>query len=704
MKYQIIYDRPGRLRVRFGKYAFDRAQARGIRQVLLAQEGILSVETAPANGGVLIQYRGACRKAVLSALDGLRRSSLPAVEADEAEKMRQANMAFVQKVTGMVFRHYALKLILPNPLRNIRTVLRSSKYIYRGLHSLLKGQLNVSVLDMSSLLCAFAQGMPDTVSSIMLLLDISEALEDHTRRQTIGALTDSLSLQVDSVWLVTEDGDVQVPMSSVQPGDVIRVRAGSMIPVDGTVCHGEAAVNESSMTGEPLAVHRKEGDSVYAGTCVEEGSIRIEVRKKPGESRINSIVEMIDQSENLKAGIQSKAEKLADSIVPYSFATALLTLAISRNPLKAMSVLMVDYSCALKLSIPIAVVSGMREAVDHRILVKGGKFLEGFAEADAIIFDKTGTLTSAQPRVTKVLSFEEYSREQVLRDAACLEEHFPHSVAKAIVKQAELENLKHKEEHAKVIYIVAHGINTILRDQTAQIGSAHFIFEDQQVPLSEEDKAYIDREMQGLSRIYLAVNGRLKGVIGIEDPVRPDAPALVQHLLDNGFAHVIMMTGDGAEAAERAAGQLGIGEYFAQVLPEDKAAMIEHLKADGHKVVMIGDGINDSPALAAADVSVSLRDSSDLAKQVADITLLSENLWDLVTLRKLSKRLIRRIHMNYGMIISINSLLIGLGIAGVMGPGTTSVLHNISTMAISTMSTRNYLNSNDIQEYQTIEQ
>lgn len=691
MKYQIVYDKPGKLRVRMGKYAFSREQGFGIASMLRKIPGVFSVSAFPANGGILVYYGGGQRDNLLEQLSGLDRNSLPEAKPSDDERVRELDADFQNKVIKAVGRHFFLKWFMPAPVRVFHALCQAVGFMGKGIRALGRGHLSVEVLDAASITCAFAQRSPKTASSIMLLLKISEYLEDYTRKKTRTALAGSLAVQVDQVWQVTDSGDVKVPLSAIRPGDCIRVQAGTMIPVDGTVCAGEAMVNESSITGEPLAVRRTSGHTVYAGTAVEEGDLTIFVRKFAGKSRIQAIVNMIDQSEALKAGVQGKAEKMADSIVPFSFATSLLTLLLTRNLTKAMSVLMVDYSCAIKLSIPIAVISAMKEAANHRILVKGGKFMEAFAQADTMIFDKTGTLTAAAPKVAKVIPFGGYKRDEVLRDAACLEEHFPHSVAKAIVSQAASENLKHEEEHAKVEYVVAHGISTILREQRAQIGSAHFIFEDEQVPYPEEAAEIEKREMQGLSVIYLAVGGRLAGMIGIVDPVREEAAAVVRQLRERGFRHIIMMTGDNEASARRACRELGIEEFRAQVLPEDKAAMVQMMKAEGHKVVMVGDGINDSPALAAADVSIAMRESSDIAKEVADVTLLSENLNDLICFRDLCESLMRRIQRNYGFILGFNTSLLVSGITGILQPAATALLHNASTMAVGGFSMRPYL-------------
>ena len=691
MKYRIIYDKPGKLRVRFGQYIFTKKQGYGLEETFAKIPGVASVEANSANGGILIRYKGSIRQQLLEMLGSLNRKELPEKEPSEPVKMQEANKEFLIRIAKRVLWHYGKKIFLPMDIRRILSYGRALKYFYYGLDALLSGKLNVSVLDASSIACAFLQGSHQTASSIMFMLGITEALEEHTRKQTVSALENSLALQVENVWLVTDSGDVKIPVRDIQTGDLLRVQSGSMVPVDGTVVSGEAMINESSLTGESAAVRRTEGHTVYAGTALEEGSIVISVMKPANESRVHDIAKMIDQSEALKAGVQSKAEALADSIVPFSFLTAAATFLLTGNFVKAAAALMVDYSCALKLSIPISVVSAMKEAADHRILVKGGKYLEAFEAADTIIFDKTGTLTSASPKVAKVIALKGYDRNEVLKDAACLEEHFPHSVARAIVNQALEEGLIHEEEHATVEYIVAHGISTSLRNQNAKIGSAHYIFEDEKIPYTDEIRNVEANEMEGLSVIYMAIDGDVVCMIGIEDPVRPDAKEVLKELRKAGLEHIVMMTGDGERAAKRAADALGITEYYSQVLPEDKADMVALLKEKGHKVIMVGDGINDSPALAAADVSIAMRDSSDLARQVADITLLSEDLSDLLVLRELSRKLMVRTRDNYHFIIGFNTGLMAAGILGLMTPQTTSILHNLSTMLLSGISTRSFL-------------
>ena len=692
MKYEIICNRPGRLRVRFGMYAFTKEQGYGIEQMLTCRSGIIRAEASSKNGSLLICYNDRItKKEILSVLKSLRRDSLPVEKKTDEIRRRETTDEFVDDMIGMTAAHFLIKWLMPAPVRYARALFQGCGFVLKGLRALRKGKVNVEVLDAASIIAAFAQNSYGTASSIMFLLRLSDRLEEYTKKQTSDALAESLAMNVDTVWQVTEAGDVKVPLKQIRIGDSIRMRTGGMIPVDGLVVSGDCMINESSMTGEAQAVHKSAGKTVFAGTVMEEGEIVISVSKTSGETRISNIIRMIGTSEDLKASAQGRAEKLADSIVPFSFITSGLTYLFTSSMTKALSVLMVDYSCALKLSIPISIISAMREAADHKILVKGGKYMENFANADTILFDKTGTLTSASPKVAKVIAFNGYTREEVLRDAACIEEHFPHSVARAIVNQAADEGLAHEEKHTKVEYIVAHGISTVLSGMRTQIGSAHFIFDDEDNEYTDEIRQAEQEHMQGLSVIYLAAGGKVIGMIGIEDPVRENAKEVIDQLHSIGFKKIIMMTGDGQAAAKRVAEELGIDEYYAQVLPEDKAGMVGKLKQDGRKVVMVGDGINDSPALAAADVSIAMKDSSDLAKEVADITLLEEDLSDLISLRCMTERLMKRVNGNYRFILGFNTSLMALGILGVLAPQTTSVMHNLSTMVISGMSMRDYL-------------
>ena len=687
MKHQIIYDKPGRLRVRL-KACISKKEAMGISSLLMNTKGVLSADVTYINGGILLYYKSGFRESILDIISQLTRKDIPSVDNEDVNSSRELDENFKKSMLKLLGRTAFFKVFIPAPLRFIFTLRRGWSYVSRGLSSLGSGRLDVAVLDAVSISSAIISGASSTANSIMVLLEISSLLEDYTHKKAKASLAQGLFVNIDKVWLVTDKEDTSIPLAQINRGDKIRVRAGGMIPVDGQVYEGEALVNQASMTGEPLPVMRGKGNSVYAGTVIEEGNIILEVRELPDNSRIQKIVSMIDESEALKAGVQSRAERLADAIVPFSLMTALGTLIFTRNISKALSVLMVDYSCAIKLSSPICVISAMREATGYSIMVKGGKHLESYARADTIVFDKTGTLTNACPKVTKVIPFNGYDRDSVLKIAACIEEHFPHSIARAVVHQAELEGLHHEEEHADVEYVVAHGIATHLNDERTLIGSAHFLFEDEGIEINDDIKNIIAKEETGCSSLYLSIGKKLVGMICISDPVRDDACDVIKSLKKNGFKRIIMLTGDSEAAAQATCEKLGITEYKAQVLPEDKANVIAELKNKGHKVVMVGDGINDSPALSAADVSVAMKSASDIAREVADISLLSEDLMGLITLRQLSTKLFSRIQDNHRFIVGFNTMLIIGGIFGVLTPQTSALLHNISTTAISGLSMR----------------
>ncbi len=693
MRYKIISDNPGRIRVRFGGYAFDKALESRIRELTEANSFVLSAEVHYANGGLLIYYKKNCRSEVISFINGLDFRGLVPIPEDAAT--REIDDNFKSGLTKLIVKHYVKKLLLPAPIRTVLTVYNSAKYILKGLSELGNGRLTVEVLDAASITACLAQRNFKTASTIMLMLSVSSLLEDYTHARTKAVLTSSLAVKADKVWLANGSEDVLIPIGELNVGDRIRVRTGSVIPVDGEITEGEAYINESSMTGEPLAVMKSAGDTVFAGTVIEEGSVVVRVRAVSSDTKIQKIIELIDSSENLKAGIQSRAERLADSIVPFSFLGFGLTLLFTRNITRAVSLLMVDYSCAIKLSAPIAVISALREAADRNITVKGGKYLEAFAAADTIVFDKTGTLTNAEPVLDKVIPFGRYSEEEVLRTAACIEEHFPHSMARAIVKGAEKRGVVHAEEHAEVNYIVAHGIATTLHGERAVIGSRHFVCEDEGVVISDEQQSRIDENSGASSVIYLAVGGELAGVLCINDPPRAEAAHAVALMKKCGIENVVMLTGDSRAAAEKIAQQLGITEVHAQVLPEDKHSHVERLKEQGRCVIMVGDGINDAPALAAADVSVAMSDASDIAKETADITLRGADLTELAVLRKLSEQLMERINSNYRFILTFNTALLALGFVGVITPSLSALLHNGSTIAICVKSMTPLLKSGD---------
>ena len=683
MKFKIIHDTRGRLRLRCGGGYFGRDREKSIEEYILAKSYVMSVKVTSVNGGIFITYRPGYRKELLDTVSGIRACDVkPRVVSNDYEGK------FKKRLMKMLLRRFILRRFMPMPVRIIMSYIKVFPYIRRAVSSLLSFRLDVSLLDGAAVGAALARGMHSEVNSIIFLLKISELLEEYTRKRTKDALSESLALKIDKVWSVQDGTEKLIPMSEVKTDDHLVFRDGSMIAVDGTVVSGEAMVNESSMTGEPQAARKLAGATVYAGTVIEEGSVVVRVSSAAGNTKISNIVNMIESGESLKAGVQTRAERLADSFVPYTLGLSVLVYLITRNVAKALSVLMVDYSCAIKLSTPISVISAMREASGMGFLVKGGKHLESFAHADTIVFDKTGTLTNACPVVEKILPFGGYTAEEVLKISACLEEHFPHSVAKAIVRAAQEKDLKHEEEHAEVEYIVAHGIATQLHGERTIIGSEHFVAEDEGVMISDAEKELIASECEGLSAIYLAIGKQLAGVICISDPPRAEAAEAVRMLKAKGVKDVIMLTGDHAAAARRTAEMLGIDNFRSQVLPEDKVQIIDAFKKQGRTVIMVGDGINDSPALAVSDVSVAMKDSSDLAREVADITLMSGDLRDLAMLRMLSERLFRRIRRNYAVIMAFNSALILLGLCGVITPSVSSLLHNSSTMLISANSMR----------------
>lgn len=705
MKTGIVYDQPGRIRFRFGVGAFTEAQECGLLQLLRKSPYVKKCEVHYENGGILLYYKKGKRREVVRLVRSIRFREIPEVAPDTTYSVAKLDHDFQNDLMAMLVKRGLYRLFLPASVRSVITIYQGLHYIKTALSALFSGQMCVEVLDGASITACLLQRNFSTASTVMFLLQISARLEAYTHDRTRAALTESLALQADTVWLVHDEGvEVQIPMEQLCVGDQIHVRMGTAIPVDGEVTKGEASVNESSMTGEPLAVGKREGDTVFAGTVIEEGDLCIRVRKLSGETRIHQIIDLIDSSEQLKAGVQGKAERLADQIVPFSFLAFALILLFTQNVTKAVSVLMVDYSCAIKLSTPISVISAIREAADHAITVKGGKYLEAYAEADTLVFDKTGTLTKAVPHLERVLAFHGYTEDEVLRTAACLEEHFPHSVAKAIVQGAADKGLSHPEEHAEVRYIVAHGIATTLHNKPALIGSYHFLVEDEGVVITAEEQAAIDQVSGACSVVYLSIDGQLAGALCISDPPRPEAKVSITALRDTGIDQVIMLTGDSEGAARMIAHQLGITSYCAQVLPEDKHRMVEALKAQGRHVIMVGDGINDAPALAAADVSVAMSDASDIARETADITLRGANLTELVRLRVLSTRLMERIHRNYRFIVAFNTSLIVLGLFGVLTPSTSALLHNVSTMLICAKSMTPLLKENDASAQKAIEQ
>lgn len=681
MKAQIVYDKPCRIRFRCGSDAFTKELERSIHKLVMSNPWAIACEAHYENGGILIRYKEGHRAEAVELVRKLRGSDLAPV-SDNQYDTEEIDRTFKSDLAKLVMQRYIRKAILPAPIGAALIVYSGLKYIAKGVSALFDGKLTFEVLDGASISACLIQKNYNTAGTVMFLLSVSGLLEDYTRARTRAALTDSLAIKADQVWLAGRDADTLIPMSQLQVDDCIRVRTGSVIPVDGQITEGEAYINEASMTGEPLAVMKSAGASVFAGTVVEEGSVVIKVRKLSSDTKISKIIELIDNSENLKAGVQSKAERLADSIVPYSFLAFGLTLLFTRNVTKAVSVLMVDYSCAIKLSTPIAVISAIKEAADDDVTVKGGKYLEEYALADSIVFDKTGTLTNAEPVLEKVIALGDYSEAETLKIAACLEEHFPHSVARAIVKGAADRDIDHAEEHAEVQYIVAHGISTTLHGKRAIIGSRHFVCEDEGIEITDEQQAEIDEKSGACSVVYLAVGDKLTGALCISDPPRPEAEEAVKQLKEAGITNIVMLTGDSAKAAEITAQKLGISDFRAQVLPEDKHRYVQQLKEHGHRVIMVGDGINDAPALAAANVSVAMSDASDIAKETADITVRGADLTQLASIRQLSEKLMHRINSNYRFILLFNSVLLLSGAFGLLQPSASALLHNASTMAI----------------------
>ena len=699
MKYQVMHDSESRLRVRAGQWAFTKEEGYGLASLLLNQDFIYEVFTSHRNGSITVYYEGGSenKKRIFDILNGITLDDLFEAEPTQTQVSKEITDDFYLKLTKMIGRRLLGRWFLPLPIKNILTFYHAIDYIWNGLDSLTDFRIDVALLDGAAVTGALIQGQYQPASSMMFLLSISDALEDYTVQKAKSTLKDSLALNIDTVWVVGDDGEEkQVSAMDIEKGDKIKIHMGDVIPVDGKVVDGEAMVNEASMTGEPLAVHKSNGKTVHAGTVIEEGNIVVEVYSMNKETRLNKIIDLIENSEELKAETQSKAEKLADSIVPYSFLATALTYLITRNASKALSVLMVDFSCAIKLTTPLSVISAMREASDNRMMIKGGKFLEAYANADTIVFDKTGTLTNATPKVVEVIPMSKrYSRDDILRMAACIEEHFAHSIATAIVKQAEEEGLKHEEDHSEVEYIVAHGIATEYDGKRAVIGSKHFLFDDEKVKVTKTQEKKVEKEVAEHSVVYLAIDRKLEGLICIDDPVRKEAKYVIEELKSLGIENVIMLTGDSESGAKAGAKALGITEYRSQVLPEDKSRIVKELKDKCRTVIMVGDGINDSPALAEADVSVSMKHSSDIAREVADISLLSDDLYDLVTLRKLSTGMLDKINSNYRNIVAVNGSLLVLGVMGVIQPSTSSMIHNLSTMLFGAMSTKSVLNDRD---------
>lgn len=691
MKFYIKHESRGRIRIHLAQKRMSSVQAETLLYYLQNQNQVSFAKVYDRTGDAVICYEGE-RAAVIRMIQLFHYEEVELPTGLLESSGRALNNEYQEKLISKVIYHFGRKWLLPAPICAIYTTVVSVKYIWKGIQTLAQGKIEVPVLDATAIGVSMLRGDYGTAGSVMFLLGVGELLEEWTHKKSVGDLARSMSLNVGKVWLKKDGQEILVPSEKIVAGDEIVVHMGNLIPFDGEVSNGEGMVNQASLTGESVPVRRTLGSVVYAGTVLEEGELTILVKQTGGSSRYEKITAMIEESEKLKSGLESKAEHLADRLVPYSLGGTALTYLLTRNATKALSILMVDFSCALKLAMPISVLSAIREANQHKITVKGGKFLEAVAEADTIVFDKTGTLTKAQPTVAEVVSFSETkSPDELLRIAACLEEHFPHSMAKAVVDAAKEKHLDHEEMHSKVEYIVAHGISTTINGEKAIIGSYHFVFEDENSIIPEGMEEKFRHLPEEYSHLYLALEGVLAAVICIEDPLRPEAAEIIRQLKKAGLKKIVMMTGDSERTAKAIAKKVGVDEYYAEVLPEDKANFVEKEKAEGRKVIMIGDGINDSPALSAADVGIAISEGAEIAREIADITVAADDLAEILVLRMLSNRLMKRIHKNYRFIVTFNAGLILLGVGGILQPTTSALLHNTSTLYIGLKSMGNLL-------------
>lgn len=690
MKFVIKHEIRGRIRVHLIGKAMSFAQADTLQYQFEQMKDVTAVKVQERTMDVTICYIGS-RKHIITALGQFSYDKVEVPEVYLKNSGREMNRFYWDKLVDQTVVHFVNKIFLPAPLRAGIVTVRSVKYIVQGVKTLAKRKIEVPVLDATAISVSLIRGDYKTAGAVMFLLSMGEILEEWTHKKSVGDLARSLSLNIDKVWLVTDDTEVQVSAAQIKEGDRIRVHMGAVIPFDGIVTEGEALVNQASLTGESLPVRKAAESPVYAGTVVEEGEITLLVKESTGSSKYEKIMTMIEDSEKLKSSLEGKAEHLADRLVPYTFLGTGLTLALTRNTVKALSVLMVDFSCALKLAMPLSVLSAIRESSAHDITVKGGKFLEAVAEADTIVFDKTGTLTKAQPTVVEVIPFDDRSPDELLRIAACLEEHFPHSMATAVVVEAMKRGLVHEELHTKVEYIVAHGISSTINDKKIIIGSHHFVFEDEGAVVPEDKKEQFEQLPEQYSHLYMAMDGKLVAVICIEDPLRVETAEVIRELKHLGIHKVVMMTGDSDRIAANIAQKAGVDAYYSEVLPEDKANFVEQEKKAGHKVIMVGDGINDSPALSAADVGIAISDGAEIAREIADVTIAADDLREIITLKKISNALMKRIDRNYKVIVGFNTALILFGVGGVLQPTMSALLHNTSTILISLKSMENLL-------------
>ena len=690
MRFRIEHELKGRMRLHVCTKKMSYEEADTLQYYLGSFPFVTKVKVHENIGNVTVNYVGS-RKQLCEVLAAYQPETMDVPDEFLHNSGRKLNEEYKEKLINKVLFMAGTKLFLPAPVRTVITVIKAGKYWKEGIKTLAHRKIEVPVLDATAIGVSVLRGDMNSANSIMFLLGIGEILEEWTHKKSVEDLARSMSLNITKVWQLVNGKEVLVPSNAIVPGDEVVVHMGNVIPFDGVLTSGDAMVNQASLTGEPLPVHKTTGGYVYAGTVVEDGDLTLKVEKSAGGTRFEKVVAMIEDSEKLKSSLEGKAEHLADRLVPYTLAGTGAVYLLTRNVMKALAVLMVDFSCALKLAMPISVLSAIREASHYQVTVKGGKYLEAMSEADTIVFDKTGTLTKAQPTVVDVIPFCEAQSDELLRIAACLEEHFPHSMAKAVVDAAAQKGLVHEEIHSKVEYIVAHGISSFVEGKKVVIGSAHFIFEDEKCVVPEGYQSRFDSLPEEYSHLYLAVDGKLCAVICIEDPLREEAAEVIQELKKVGIKNVVMMTGDSDRTARAIAARVGVDRYFAEVLPEDKAHFVEKAKANGSKVIMIGDGINDSPALSAADVGIAISDGAEIAREIADVTVGADNLYQIVTLKQISNALMKRIHTNYRRIVAINAGLIVLGVAGVIQPTTSALLHNSSTLVISLESMKNLL-------------
>ena len=697
IRFTVKHDIKGRIRIHLTRGRLSVRQADLFSFYLASLPQVTAAKVYERIGDAAITYTGSKEDLIAEIL----RFSFDDEELNEivpVTSTRELNQEFQEKLVTKCLTRCLTKIFLPAPVRAVWTAIQSVPFVIKGIRKLAGRKLEVEVLDATAITVSMLRCDFNTAGSVMFLLGIGELLEDWTHKKSVSDLAGSMSLNIERVWQKTEDGEVLVPISDIKEGDLVSVRVGSVIPLDGIVDSGEAMVNQASMTGESEPVRKENGMYVYAGTAVEEGNLIVRVKKAAGSTRFERIVKMIEESEKLKSSLETKASGLADALVPWSLGGTIVTYLLTRNVTKAISILMVDFSCALKLAMPLSVLSAMREASSYKMTVKGGSFMEAVAEADTIVFDKTGTLTKAQPVVADVVTFEGRDQDEMLRIAACLEEHFPHSMANAVVQEAKKRHLVHEEMHSRVDYIVAHGIATYVGEERVVIGSHHFVFEDEKCTLPEDGKEKFENLPENCSHLYMAIGGQLAAVICIEDPLREEAASVIRQLKEAGFKRIVMMTGDSERTAAAIAKRVGVDDYFSEVLPEDKARFVEEEKAKGHKVIMIGDGINDSPALSAADAGIAVSEGAEIAREIADITIKKDSLDEVVLLRHLSMDLMKRVHGNYRFVISFNLGLILLGVAGIITPSMSALLHNSSTLAISLKSMTNLLPEEEREE------